>query len=140
MCAIWYKLPSNMSTMQDPNTNVCEAGACRRGGWAEFYHIPSDPSQFFSKKIKSTVCPGSSNPFYILSYFIKWVTTSWTYSIQKDFFTPPRPGPPDRVSEIFRSGGPDLLRGGGANTEHFTLRHLLRRKKKACMPLMPRRQ
>ena len=25
------------------------------------------------------LCPGSSNPFY--SYYIKWVTTSWTYSI-----------------------------------------------------------
>ena len=28
-----------------------------------------------------TVCPGSSDPFFIVSYYIKWVTTSWTYSI-----------------------------------------------------------
>ena len=28
-----------------------------------------------------TVCPGSSDPFYVVSYYIKWVTTSWTYSI-----------------------------------------------------------
>ena len=28
-----------------------------------------------------TVCPGSSDPFYILTYYIKWVTTSWTHSI-----------------------------------------------------------
>ena len=27
-----------------------------------------------------TVCPGSSNPFYIISCYIKWVTTSWTHS------------------------------------------------------------
>jgi len=27
-----------------------------------------------------TVCPKSSAPFYIVSYFMKWVTTSWTYS------------------------------------------------------------
>ena len=27
-----------------------------------------------------TVCPGSSTPFYIVIYYIKWVTTSWTYS------------------------------------------------------------
>ena len=27
-----------------------------------------------------TVCPGSSDPFYVISYYIKWVTTSWTYS------------------------------------------------------------
>ena len=24
-----------------------------------------------------TVCPRSSDPFYIVSYYIKWVTTSW---------------------------------------------------------------
>ena len=28
-----------------------------------------------------TVCPSSSDPFYIVSYYIKWVTTSWTHSI-----------------------------------------------------------
>ena len=28
----------------------------------------------------STVCPRSSDPFYIVSYYIKWVTTSWTNS------------------------------------------------------------
>ena len=28
-----------------------------------------------------TVCPRSSDPFYIVSHCIKWVTTSWTYSI-----------------------------------------------------------
>ena len=28
-----------------------------------------------------TVCPRSSDPLYIVSYYIKWVTTSWTHSI-----------------------------------------------------------
>ena len=28
-----------------------------------------------------TVCPGSSDPFYIVSYYIKWVTTYWTHSM-----------------------------------------------------------
>ena len=28
-----------------------------------------------------TVCPGSSDPFNVVSYYIKWVTISWTYSI-----------------------------------------------------------
>ena len=28
-----------------------------------------------------TVCPGSSDPLYIVTYYIKWVTTSWTHSI-----------------------------------------------------------
>ena len=26
------------------------------------------------------MCPGSSEPFYIVSYYIKWVTTFWTHS------------------------------------------------------------
>ena len=28
-----------------------------------------------------TVCPRSSGPFYIVRYYIKWITISWTYSI-----------------------------------------------------------
>ena len=28
-----------------------------------------------------TVLPRSSDPFYIVSYHIKWGTTSWTYSM-----------------------------------------------------------
>ena len=27
-----------------------------------------------------TACPRSSDPIYIVRYYIKWVTTSWTYS------------------------------------------------------------
>ena len=27
-----------------------------------------------------TVCPGISDPFYIVTYYIKWVTTSLTHS------------------------------------------------------------
>ena len=26
------------------------------------------------------MCPISTDPFYIVTYYIKWVTTSWTYS------------------------------------------------------------
>jgi len=29
------------------------------------------------------VCPRRSDPFYVVTYFIKWLTTSWTYN--KDF-------------------------------------------------------
>ena len=32
-------------------------------------------------KHNGTVSPRSSDPFYIVTYYIKWVTTSWTYSI-----------------------------------------------------------
>ena len=28
---------------------------------------------------RNTVCPRSSDPFYTITYYIKWVTTSWTY-------------------------------------------------------------
>ena len=28
-----------------------------------------------------TVCPGGSDPLYVVTYYIKWVTTSWTHSI-----------------------------------------------------------
>ena len=31
--------------------------------------------------MSSTVCPGSSDSFYIVAYYIKWGTTSWTFSI-----------------------------------------------------------
>ena len=31
-------------------------------------------------KNPGTVCPGSSDPFYVVTYYIKWVTTSWTHS------------------------------------------------------------
>ena len=30
-----------------------------------------------------TVCPRSNCPFYIVRYYIKWVTTSWTHSTSK---------------------------------------------------------
>ena len=29
----------------------------------------------------NTVCPRSSDPFYVATYYIKWGTASWTYSI-----------------------------------------------------------
>ena len=31
-----------------------------------------------------TVCPRSSDPFYGGTYYIKWVTTSWTYSSKQE--------------------------------------------------------
>ena len=36
---------------------------------------------FWLYKINHTVCPRSSDPFYILGCFINWVTTYWTYSM-----------------------------------------------------------
>ena len=31
--------------------------------------------------VVGTVCPRSSDPFYIVNYYIKWVSTSLTYSM-----------------------------------------------------------
>ena len=38
------------------------------------------------KYVYYTVCPRSSAPFCIVSQYIKWVTTSWTYSTQRKIF------------------------------------------------------
>ena len=36
-----------------------------------------------------TKCPRGSDPFHLISYYIKWVTTSWTYRMKdvKYFWT-----------------------------------------------------
>ena len=45
-----------------------------KGGWEDGHR---------RKILKSTgtVCPRSYGPFYIVTYYIEWVTTSWTYSM-----------------------------------------------------------
>ena len=35
----------------------------------------------YSKRKTCTGCPRSSDLFYEVNYYIKWVITSWTYSI-----------------------------------------------------------
>ena len=35
----------------------------------------------YSFSYSTTVCPGSSDPFYVVTYYIQWITTSWTYSM-----------------------------------------------------------
>ena len=35
----------------------------------------------------STICPRSSDPFYIVSYCIKWVTTSWTHVANAEYIS-----------------------------------------------------
>ena len=43
---------------------------------SDLFYIVSYYMKWFT-----TICPGSSDQFSIVSYHIKWVTTSWTYSI-----------------------------------------------------------
>ena len=42
---------------------------------------------FLFPDIWHTVCPRSSDPFYIVTYYVKWVTTSWTYSNRSSFLS-----------------------------------------------------
>ena len=37
--------------------------------------------------LRCTVCPRSSGPFNILSHYIKWGTTSWTYSTKTSWIS-----------------------------------------------------
>ena len=54
------------------------------------------------------VCPGSSDPFYMVTYYIKWVTTYWTHSTSLYFmysfhliiYTELRQPPPFRTFSI----------------------------------------
>ena len=32
--------------------------------------------------VANEVCPRSSDPFYVVTYYLKWVTTSWTDGIK----------------------------------------------------------
>ena len=42
--------------------------------------IYSAENEIFFIYLSRTLCPGSSDPFYIVTYYIKWVTISWTHS------------------------------------------------------------
>ena len=43
-------------------------------------HYIKTGKSFWRYSMQHTICPGSSGPFYIVPYYIKWVTTSWTHS------------------------------------------------------------
>ena len=46
------------------------------------YHLsPKKEKDLILNIYVYTICPGSSDPFYIVPYYIKWVTTSWTHSM-----------------------------------------------------------
>ena len=49
------------------------------------------PSNAIEQQILYTVCPRSSYPFHIVSYYVKWGTTSWAYSTRNTIS--PRPVP-----------------------------------------------
>ena len=50
-----------------------------------FINLYPYPTGMLASRLYCTVCPGSSDPNYIVSYYIKWVTTSWTYGTLRKF-------------------------------------------------------
>ena len=48
-------------------------GFIAESGDKEIYPVPS-----FTEA--TNICPGSSDPYYIVTYNITWVTTLWTHS------------------------------------------------------------
>ena len=51
---------------------------------AAFLQLVRYPDFKYKKKCRTnlslTVCPMSVDPLYVVTYYIKWVTISWTYS------------------------------------------------------------
>ena len=44
-----------------------------------------EQQRYLTSVLGDTVCPRSSDPFYVVTYYIKWVATSWTYSMFINF-------------------------------------------------------
>ena len=70
-CATVHKLPSNISTIFKWNINCLFSELVIHT--ASIGDSNSPPS--------TIICPRSSDPFYIVTYYITWVTTSSTHSI-----------------------------------------------------------
>ena len=49
-------------------------------------NILSQPLKWTIQCCRNTVCPRSSDLFYIVSYYTEWVTTSWPSSIRGVFY------------------------------------------------------
>ena len=65
---MWYKYYGDIIESQ---THVCAASISKKA-----FVIVS----LSRRKYRYTVCPRSRDPFYIVIYYIKWFTTSWTHS------------------------------------------------------------
>ena len=53
-----------------------------RDFWNIFFLQIRNKYANFGEKLRTTVCSRSSDPIYIVSYYIKWDTTFWTHSIR----------------------------------------------------------
>ena len=71
----------------EPKAGAAEVAVAPKPPGNKYYNEPSvscesrGPFSIGGKLLDHhTVCPRSSDPFYIVTNYIKWVTTSWTHS------------------------------------------------------------
>ena len=75
-CAVRSQLPFKTSAM----TPIWLQSRFSKEEWEERESFLLQ-SPALARLTWNAVCPRSSDPFYIVAYYIKWVTTSWTRSI-----------------------------------------------------------
>ena len=54
------------------NVQVYSIVNCSEASGSKFLESNHKKIKFFNVFDKSTVCPGSTDPFYIVTYYIKW--------------------------------------------------------------------
>ena len=93
-CAPYYEIPPFISTMAKTRTRgrMDLRPFCFRQE-NKFCIWPVIRYQFDQISRNDTLCPRSLIPLYIVSYHMKWVKTSWTYSIWPDIKYSIRPYP-----------------------------------------------
>ena len=63
--------------------DICNSGH-RKWVLIEIINYYCSNEEYFL--VISTVCPRSSDPLYVVTYYIKWVNTSWTHISKKNRF------------------------------------------------------
>ena len=67
---------------KDTYGHICSSSSCEVANPRSLLSVTTRSGSVHLKydRIVHTVCPEGSDPFYIVSYYINWVTTSWTHS------------------------------------------------------------
>ena len=79
----WHTKKSYVACHQKKNDLLSSMKYTKWRIWEE-----NECQDIFSSLSSVSVCPRSSDPFYIVSYYIESVTTSWTYSILDSYYCP----------------------------------------------------
>ena len=83
-----FKFDKNLKILSSKFNKKIQAGVEVSRKITSILLIKSFEDKSISSKTQSyrkaqpfyTICPGSSHQLFIVSYYIKWVTTSWTHS------------------------------------------------------------